>query len=123
MFWQIWGAFYVVGCEGLFVCFEHKSESKSLDVSGPKTICFSDESSLPLWRSFGKKHRVVPKNVLRDKLKAQNKLNMLCTSGQNNKCLLNMLAFCSSEWLKQHMVLTDFGINPAKKKQLKKCQY
>lgn len=55
MFWQIWGAFYVVGCEGLFVCFEHKSESKSLDVSGPKTICFSDETSLPLWRSFGKK--------------------------------------------------------------------
>lgn len=102
------------------VSFKHKSESKSLGLSRSKTCCFSDESLLPLWRGFGKKCTPSSKNVLKYKLKAQNKWNMLCMSGQRNKWLLNMLPFCWSEWLRGHTVPTNSDINPARKKVKKK---
>lgn len=67
---------------------------------GPKQSVSQMSPYYLFGEALEKKRRVVPKNVLREKLKAQNKWIMLHTSGQNNKWLLNMLAFCSSERLK-----------------------
>lgn len=55
-FWVCFGSFgglfRLLDAGALFVCFKHKSESKPLGLSRPKTFCFSDESLLPLWKKM-----------------------------------------------------------------------